>query len=155
MFRSPCVLLCVCVCICVCHCDRVQQWPLNLQWVRVKRLRLRQKEIGLMRLLKREQTPGLVNGTSQSGKVHSAYSTPSTPANITIWEGTQCLQYNAPVLPTPQSRKAHSAYSPPSSSANITISEGTQRLKSSLQFCQHHYATLIFRRFYNMAILFL
>jgi hypothetical protein len=67
---------------CVCHCDRVQQWPLHLQWVRVKRWRLRPKERGLMRLLRWEQTPGLVNATSQSRKAHSAYSTPSSSANI-------------------------------------------------------------------------
>jgi hypothetical protein len=85
--------------------------------------------------------------TLQSGKVHSAHSTPSGSANITNWEGTQCLQYtlqfcqhhnlgrytvptvHPPVLPTSQSGKAHSAYSTRSSSANITISEGTQRLK--------------------------
>ena len=54
-------------------------------------------------VLQREQTPGLVNGTSQSGKAQSAYSPPSSSANV-------------------KSRKAHSAYSPPSTSANVTIS---------------------------------
>jgi hypothetical protein len=78
---------------------------------------LRQKERGLLRLLKRKRTPGLVNGTSQS-------------------------------------EKAHCAYSPPSSSANITISEGTQRLQSTLQFCQHHYATLISDESINVVISF-
>ena len=101
--------------------------------------------------------------TSQSGKAHSAYSPPSSSANITISEGTQCLQYtlqfcqhnfgrhtaptvHPPVLPTSQSQKVHSAYNTPSSSVNITISEGKQRLQSTLHFCQHHHATLIFRR---------
>ena len=36
-----------------------------------------------MRLRKREQTPGLVDETSQSRKAHSAYSPPSNSANIT------------------------------------------------------------------------
>jgi hypothetical protein len=81
--------------------------------------------------------------TSQSRKVHSAYSPPSNSANITISEGTQrlkstlqlCEHHNLgrhtmptvhpPVLPTSQSRKAHSAYSPSSSATQRLFSDGS------------------------------